>query len=305
MSRTQKPQPPPIPASASGPAAPYPESGAVSWNVNTSCNYRCSYCTQRGLEDRGRVAQETERFIAAFARLPGAWEIKLSGGEPFVHPRILEIVQGVIQAGHTLSVVTNFSMSDVLLERFLSLTAGKLRVFSASLHLEYVQDLDTFIARCQRTQQALGVTGSLAVTCVATRQNLPKLQSLHARFLSEGIRFKVQPEKLDRDVIAYTPEEQTLLESLGGHNLTGALAWDFYGLPCWAGARYFILDALGEAWRCYPARRYRTEYLGNFLSPDFRLNEAPELCRYRYCSCTVPISRNMMAKAEMPLLEDV
>ena len=27
--------------------------GAVSWNMNDTCNYRCSYCTQRLLPDRG------------------------------------------------------------------------------------------------------------------------------------------------------------------------------------------------------------------------------------------------------------
>src|SRR5690606_36094546 len=71
------------------PAPPAPERGAISWNMNTSCNYRCSYCTQRFLDHRGRWARDLPRFMAAFAELPGAWEIKLSGGEPFVHPNFL------------------------------------------------------------------------------------------------------------------------------------------------------------------------------------------------------------------------
>ena len=58
----------------------YPLEGVASWNMNTTCNYRCSYCTQRFVDDRGQWARDLPRFIAAFAALPGDWEIKLSGG---------------------------------------------------------------------------------------------------------------------------------------------------------------------------------------------------------------------------------
>ena len=108
------------------------------------------------------------------------------------------------------------------------------------------------------------------------------------------VGFKVQPEKQDRDVIAYTDGEKSQLVSLGGHNATGRVAPSFRGLPCWAGARSFILDHEGHAWRCYPARRYRTEYLGNVLDGSFRLHEGAGPCVYAYCNCTVPQERGMM-----------
>lgn len=301
--KKHRPEAPPLPTEAVAEAMPVPLEGVISWNMNTTCNYRCTYCTQRFIDDRGRWATDTPRFLEAFARLPGRWEIKLSGGEPFQHPTLLEVVQGLVTLGHRISVVTNFSMSDAKLQRFLEVTHGHLRVLSASLHLEYVPDIDAFIAKAQRTKVALAEGASLCVTCVATRENFPHLESLHARFLDAGITFKVQPEKQDRDVVTYGAEELELLARLGGHNLTGAVAWDFYGRPCWAGARYFILDHVGEAYRCYPARRYRVERLGNFLEPDFRLGDGPTLCRYHYCNCTVPISRGMM-KRDFVGLED-
>jgi hypothetical protein len=56
------------------PAPPRPHEGVVSWNINTSCNYRCTYCTQRFKDDRGRWSRDTPRFLEAFARLPdGSW----------------------------------------------------------------------------------------------------------------------------------------------------------------------------------------------------------------------------------------
>jgi hypothetical protein len=276
----------------------------VSWNINTACNYRCTYCTQRFKEDRGRWSRDTPRFLEAFARLPGPWEVKMSGGEPFVHPTLDALTAGLAEIGHRVSVVTNFSASREKLLSFIEAARGRIGVFSCSLHLGYVDSEDAveaFVARAawasaeiaRRADVSLPAP-SLCVTSVATRAALPRLPDLAVRFRDVGVTFKVQPEKQDRDVIDYTPEERAAVLALGGHNLTGELMHDFHGLPCWAGSRYFILDDVGEAFRCYPARRYRFERMGSFLSPDFRLADGPAACRYHACNCTVPISRGMM-----------
>jgi MoaA/NifB/PqqE/SkfB family radical SAM enzyme len=284
-------------------ATPRPEEGVVSWNINTACNYRCSYCTQRFKEDRGRWSRDTPRFIEAFARLPGRWEIKLSGGEPFVHPTLLPITEALAALGHRISIVTNFSASRERLLEFASAAAGRVGVFSASLHLEYVgeADLDAFITKASWMEGELRARARpdlpaphVCVTSVATREALPRLPAIAARFIEAGVTFKVQPEKQDRDVISYAPEEREALLSLGGHNLTGRIEHRYQGLPCWSGSRYFILDDAGQAYRCYPARRYKIERMGDFLSPDFRLEDGPSPCLYKTCNCTVPIARKMM-----------
>lgn len=276
---------------ASVKATPYPLEGVVSWNMNTTCNYRCSYCTQRFVDDRRQRAKDVDAFVAALVGLPGDWEVKLSGGEPFRHPRFLEAVEALAAGGVRVSVVSNFSDSRERLERFAALTARAPGVFSASMHLEY-EEVDAFLDKAAWFDAVYA--GAFNVTCVATRENLPRLADLAERFAVRGVRFKVQPEKQDRDVIAYTDGEKSQLVSLGGHNATGRVAPSFRGLPCWAGARSFILDHEGHAWRCYPARRYRTEYLGNVLDGSFRLHEGAGPCVYAYCNCTVPQERGMM-----------
>ena len=282
------------------PAPPMPERGVISWNMNTNCNFRCSYCTQRFMDDRGRWAMDIPHFLEAFARLPGPWEIKLSGGEPFIHPNLVELVIGLSKMGIRVSLVTNLSTTESGLQAFLAAAGENLGVFSASLHLEYVreggrQTLDDFIDRCRLVRAHLPAMGSLCVTCVATRTNLPRLPGLRDRFKAEGIAFKIQPEKQDREVIAYTPEERAQILGLGGHNLTGEIAHDFQGESCWAGSRYFILDDRGNAYRCYPARRRRESFLGNLLDGGFQLGTIATLCPYPYCNCTVPIERGMMS----------
>ena len=267
---------------------PYPLEGVVSWNMNTTCNYRCTYCTQRFLDDRKRWARDLPAFIEAFRKLPGDWEVKLSGGEPFLHPDFLTLVGALADQGRRVSVVTNLSAKDDTLTTFAALTARKPGLLSASLHLEYA-DVDEFAEKIARF--AATYAGRVCVTCVATRTNLPRLAELRARF---AVPFKIQPEKLDRDVIDYTNDERDTIEALGGHNNTGEIAPNFEGRPCWAGARYFIVDDRGEAYRCYPARRQRTERLGNLLDGTFRPRFSAEPCRYTYCNCTVPRDRGMV-----------
>ncbi len=290
---------------------PRPDEGVVSWNINTACNYRCHYCTQRFKEDRGRWAKDTPRFLEAFGRLEGRWEIKISGGEPFVHPTLDAIVEGLAGLGHRVSVVTNFSATREKLARFVEAARGRLGMISCSLHLEYVEDVESFadkacfvrdLARARADRSLPAPT--VHVTTVATRAALPRLASLRDQLERRELVFKVQPEKQDRDVIEYTPGERAQLLSLGGHNATGRIEHDFEGRPCWAGSRYFILDDEGTAFRCYPARRARIERMGSFLSEDFRLAPAPAPCRYRYCNCTVPIARRMMPRDETAANEE-
>ncbi len=267
----------------------YPIEGVASWNMNTTCNYRCSYCTQRFVEDRKRWARDLPRFVSGFLALPGDWEIKLSGGEPFRHPGFLETVRDLAAGGLRVSVVTNLSASLEDLLEFASATANRPGVLSASLHLEYAEP-EAFRDKLLAISRAWA--GRVCVTCVATRDNLPRLAELASMF--EGLSFKVQPEKQDRDVIDYSPAERDQLLALGGHNGTGVIDPDLSGRPCWAGSRYFVVDHRGEAWRCYPARRYRQEHLGNLLDGSLRLRLGAEACRYRYCNCTVPQQRGMV-----------
>lgn len=269
----------------------YPLEGVVSWNMNTTCNYRCSYCTQRFVDDRGQWAHDLPRFIAAFAALPGDWEIKLSGGEPFRHPDFIAAVTQLAAARRRVSVVTNFAAPLDELHGFADATRARPGLISASLHLEYAEP-DAFLAKVRAVKQRH--TGRVVVTCVATRDNLPRLRELRDRFEAAGVTFRIQPEKQDREVIDYDDSERDQLIQLGGHNGTGAIAPSFAGQACWAGARYFIVDHQGEAYRCYPARRHRRERLGNLLDGTFRTRLQPEPCRYAYCNCTVPQQRGMV-----------
>lgn len=270
--------------------------GVVSWNLNDTCNYRCSYCTQRRLADRTGRLNDFDAALETLHELPGSWEFKLSGGEPFQQPDLIELVDRLVHRGHVISVQTNFSASDDRLRAFLEATRGALHVFSASLHLDYAS-VETFVERYERVVAPYAAQGlRFNVTSVATPDRLQQLHDEVApRFASASIAFKAQPEKERGYVREYSAEQLELLLALGGHNRTGRVVSDFQGRLCHAGSRYLVVKSNGEVSRCYPAARLggRFARLGS-LRDGIELLDRARPCPYTYCNCTVPIERGMV-----------
>ncbi len=297
----------------------------IEWQVAGACNYDCSYCIQSPKHRRGRPdLQQVRAAIGWFSALPGAWEIKCSGGEAFAHPLFLaEIVPGLMrQTPHRISVLTNFSASREELLTFLSLTRGRLSVFSASLHLESV-GVEAFVEKARWfVEQAAaqeGQAGQAApVRFVVNQVVLPGrvAEAARCRALVEaaGLRWfpqlykvkrpkeEVHPE--DREpmtVAAYPPEEAAALAALldrpGDRSGLAAanMAPSWRGRMCQAGVYYAVLDKDGELWSCRSAKRHRQGRLGSVFDGTARLRTAGRPCPYTICPCTVPANRGMIA----------
>ncbi len=119
----------------------------VNWNIVGGCNYRCSYCVQKhangvGGPDDARLDAGLDTLCA----LPGSWEIKISGGEPFLLKRLPEVAARLAAAGHKVSILTNLSPSLAVIERFVNAAGERLRTFSCSLHIEQVS-VEEFLAK--------------------------------------------------------------------------------------------------------------------------------------------------------------
>lgn len=269
--------------------------GVVSWNMNDTCNYRCSYCTQRHMPDRTGSIDDVRTTLKALASLPGHWEFKLSGGEPFRQPDLDQIASGLVKMGHSLSIQTNFSADANRLKSFLQASQGALNLFSASLHLEYTTP-QSFAEKYEIVRQYEPQGLRFHVTSVGVPDRLIQLRDEVAPFFrSLGITFKVQPEKVRGYLRPYTDEERAILLELGGHNLTGEIEHNFQGRLCHAGANYIVIKSDGTAYRCYPASRVggRFAKVGS-LREGFQLLDGPRICPYTYCNCTVPIQRGMI-----------
>lgn len=105
--------------------------------LTEGCNLRCRHCwivpEENHSSRRGRALLDVElfRWVVAQARPLGLSGVKLTGGEPFLHPRIAEILEIVRQADLRLTVETNGVLLTPELAR--QVAAGKQAYISVSL----------------------------------------------------------------------------------------------------------------------------------------------------------------------------
>ena len=113
----------------------------INWDLGKRCNYDCSYCSP-AIHDWTSPHHSVD-VINNFVTQIDAWvksqnktfNISLTGGEPFVHPEIINIVRIIQQAdtfGDQFSITTNGSLPLALYRQ----SFAYLTNLTISLHLE-------------------------------------------------------------------------------------------------------------------------------------------------------------------------
>lgn len=298
-----------------GPAAPpWPHEPVVEWQVLGACNYDCSYCIQ---SKRHRVGVPTAEQLAsslAFLRsLPGAWEVKTTGGEPFAFKGFLAaVVPGLMDTPHAMSTLTNLSVPAAVLRRFARLTYGRLRVVSASLHLEHTEPAP-FLDRLEALRDAAADDVRIVVNCVLVPDALEDVRRAQDAVLARGFRFFPQLMKVNGGVHAYTHAQLGVVRDIVGDLEVAAatrsanLAPAYTGRRCFAGARYLVLTKEGQAWACRTAKRHGEGLLGDVhseLQGGVTLRAGPVRCPYTICPCATPANRGMIEGVPMRVVVD-
>ncbi len=270
----------------------------VEWQTNGLCNYDCSYCIQSRKYRQGHPSDaEIDIFLKFFAELPGVWEIKMSGGEPFAfHGFLNRIIPGLARLPHRVSVLTNLSAPASALRRFVDLVGDKLSVVSASLHLEHTT-VEAFIEKATELRSWLRPETTLVINSVLVPGTLENLSQVRRSVEAAGLRYFPQVMKTKHGVFPYEPSDTLLAKRLTGKNPTSReanMAPSYRGCLCWTGVEYFTLDQNGDAWSCRTARRFRQGYLGNVLGGTFKPLTEARPCPYDICPCTVPANRGMI-----------
>jgi MoaA/NifB/PqqE/SkfB family radical SAM enzyme len=276
-----------------------PRQRTVEWQVCGVCNYDCSYCIQSKKSRVGHPSpEEVERFLAFFASLPGPWEIKMTGGEPFAFRGFMErIIPGLVSGTeHTISVLTNLSAPAHVLGRFADLTRGRLGIVSASIHLEHV-DIDAFVDKARSFRARIDPEARMVVNAVLVPGRLGELARAKRAIEDAGLSFFPQVMKVGKGVHEYDDADRTRMDGLIGLSRSPRkvnLAPSYRGRICFTGVDYFVLTQTGDGWACRTSRRSGEGYLGNVHAGTFSRREAPERCAYDICPCTVPANRGMI-----------
>jgi len=275
------------------------ERQVINWNIVGGCNYRCSYCVQKHADGVGGPSdKQLDAGLACLAALPGTWEIKLSGGEPFLLKRLPDVAARLTAAGHTVSVLTNLSTPLAVIERFILAAGDALRTFSCSLHLEEIAE-PVFLEKARAVQERLRdlPRTSFVVNSVVRPGRVGEAAASRRRFEAAGLKFYPQLMRIDGQPASYGwVDRWRLARHFGDLARPGEMnrGISLTGRPCHAGSRYFIITPKGDAHTCYPGKRFGNGRLGNIFDGSLRLLAAPIICPYAVCPCSVPQNRRIV-----------
>lgn len=299
---------------AARPVSSNPLPAVCDVSVTNVCNAACDFC---GFSREKPLAGPRRYLdVAAFTRaLPimGRRRIRyltFQGGEPLVHPRIVELVRAAAQAGMECGLITN----GWFLPRFIDeLAAAGLRRLLVSIDSADLEEHER-----NRGLSGLGERISDGVARARTR-GIPVCASVTVNRL---VRFESLPETLNKlgiDVVSFsyprcepfgstslvydqnsTLIDMTTTELLDAFAAIGRLKRSFrvadphaalaevarfvrgerQMIPCVGGHKYFYLDWNLEIWRC----EAWTEPMGSIFDLD-RIPDMREPCNDCMMAC--------------------
>jgi MoaA/NifB/PqqE/SkfB family radical SAM enzyme len=78
----------------------------ILFDVNSVCQLRCRYCSAMPFDGSQAPRERTLALLEEMGAL-GVWNLTFSGGEPLLHPHILEFIQKAFEGGIRPRVNTN------------------------------------------------------------------------------------------------------------------------------------------------------------------------------------------------------
>jgi len=206
-----------------------------------ACNNRCLFCLDSDVQtgrmlDAGRLREDLERGIAQ-----GAERLILSGGEPSIHPRYLELIGYGRELGYKwIQTVTNGRMfayrkfAAKAVEAGLNEATLSMHGHTPGIHDHLVGVEGAFRQGIQGMQNLLAEGVVVSVDVVLNRINLEELPGILEFFMDQGIGefdllwpvpFGRAWENRDKIMFDKTPPVGMLREAIARARSRGAVIW--------------------------------------------------------------------------------
>lgn len=262
----------------------------VLFRLNTLCNFRCEYCTQRSVD--GRESPEVGRYdpqhiAKCFDDTGRTWAITMSGGEPFLYPRFVELASALTEK-HYIRIFTNLATKHVY-EFADVVPPQRVAVINAAYHIverERQKGVSDYIRKVLHLQNR---GFNIRVVYVLYPPLLPRLAGDIDYLKSHGVgdillqahlglyRGECYPE-------SYTDEEKRLIFDIASGRcevLWDVLTLNTFGRLCSAGQKSFLMEPSGRLIRCDGTPRV----YGNLFTGSYRLDKLPRPCPVQTCFC--------------------
>lgn len=263
--------------------------GLIRWTIIDTCNNRCSYCVTPTESKASNVrVKEYDRYLDVFKQtIPRGWNFDLIGGEATIHPNFMDIVQGLVDGGYTISLSTNFTLPQEKLVKFFEITGEQCLAFKASLHMESVKVedyLDKLFYLYEKFPNA-----RIIGTSVALPEKLPLLLKVAETVKKKNGKFHVQRcRDKNNKQIEYTKEENRTIREINKwmQPVFQYKKEDIYRpkKSCYCGFKLAHINPFGEVYRCHPYKS-QGKSIGNVLDDGFALFDGPRVCEEPRCYC--------------------
>ncbi len=262
----------------------------MSWLINQRCNFVCKYCffppEVNAVEHAGVGSFTPQEIADRFDETNKSWWIMLTGGEPFLYPNFIEVVEKLTK-NHYVMINTNFSINTV--KEFAD-TIDPERIYSinAALHIEERErfgNLQAYIDRVlyfqergfqvrveyvvypslfDRIEDDIKMLKDAGVEII----NLKTFRGMYNGISYPSAYSKEQREYIDAN--ALDPLEVELIDT----------SYSFFGKPCSSGRDFFQMDPAGDITRCGTS----SKVLFN-LRDGITFSETDRPCPFPKCGC--------------------
>ena len=111
-------------------------------SVWSACNLSCSYCHKEGNPHPGRHLSDEEILQLILAALPaGVLKVKITGGEPLLRPKVIDLLAQIIRRRINVSLTTNGTRLSLWAQELREIKLKKVGVSLDTLHPDRLQRL--------------------------------------------------------------------------------------------------------------------------------------------------------------------
>jgi hypothetical protein len=249
------------------------------------CNLKCNYCINHFGSDKGqkRKLLTGKEWVLALNRLecPADLPVTLQGGEPSLHPDLIEIIKNLKESLH-IDILTNLNFDvNVFIDNINPLRLKRNAPYAsirASYHPGYM-DLDELI---EKVLKLMAAGFSVGIFSVLYPPLINKVQLAKEKCQKAGIDFRTKEFLGEYNKKIYGTYRY--LEAVGGTRPK----------PCFCKTSELIIGSEGNVYRCHHDFYKNFLPVGNLLDPDFEIKDIFRECsNFGDCNpCDIKIKTN-------------
>jgi MoaA/NifB/PqqE/SkfB family radical SAM enzyme len=286
--------------------------------VTDQCNLDCAYCTEYDNSRPHPRLDDLKKWIRKIREL-GTMRIALVGGEPLVHPNIVELVRYCRELGFATSLTTNgFLLTRKLLAE---LEDAGLQVMQISVDRMTPSPITkkSFKTILPKLDYFRDSKISLHITGVICADTLPESRAVLETGLSRGIPTEVRlvhADPLQRFRVDRGPREEleTFIDSMIERKRRGEkihtseailkyqrslLRGERVDWTCMAGYKLFFVSAQGKFWIC--SMVHTDKHIMDVTLDDLYANYRKKSCQ-KGCGVYCAVSASLLVEKPISVL---